>query len=370
MIELKNGQVANITKEVYNYNLNDVEEGFDSENKYELKKVIKKSDLSGTYGYLDSYKYLNGEYIRGYFIFELVFSNELNAYLSKNSGEIEFIKNTDFDSSEYTLFPDVKYSNCYCYSDFYDVYKDKNGKKYVVDYYNNKYRIFDIKAISDAQAWCYYMFTKNDIIQISDLTPVIQNIVENGHYTYTLKGTSVVYKPGPTKFDGSARLEKSSYTYDGKTKKPAVIVKDNKGNSLKNGTDYTVSYSSGRKKVGEYKVKITFKGNYLGKKELSFEIKPKGTSLKSVKTGKKQFKATWKKQAKQTTGYELQYSTDKKFKNATKKIKMKKNKITSKTVKKLKGKKKYYVRIRTFKNVNGKKICSKWSSFKKVTTKK
>lgn len=81
----------------------------------------------------------------------------------------------------------------------------------------------------------------------------------------------------------------------------------------------------------------------------------------------------WKKQKSQTTGYELQYSTSSKFKGA-KIIKNIKSKTTAKKVTKLKPRKKYYVRIRTYKTVkiNGKstKIYSDWSKAKKVVTRK
>ena len=281
---------------------------------------------------------------------------------------------TDFESSDYSVVDGEKYSNCFCEESIYDVYKDKNGKEYVVNP-NSTDRIYDIKEINDVyNSWCHYMFIRNNNIQISDLTQDINHIVKNGCYTYYLRGNSFIYKPVinktvPAKFEGTVKLKKTSYTYDGKAKKPAVIVKDSKGNSLKNGTDYTISYQGGRKKVGEYKVKVTFKGKYTGTKELSFKIKPKGTSLKSVTAGKKKFKVTWKKQKTQTTGYQIQYSKNSKFKSGNKKVTIKKNKTTSSTVKKLKSKKKYYVRIRTYKTVNGKKFYSGWSKVKNIKVK-
>lgn len=67
-------------------------------------------------------------------------------------------------------------------------------------------------------------------------------------------------------------LSKTTYTYDGKAKAPSVVVKDSKGNKLVKGTDYTVKYASGRKAVGTYKVKVTFKGKYSGSKTLSFKV--------------------------------------------------------------------------------------------------
>ena len=169
------------------------------------------------------------------------------------------------------------------------------------------------------------------------------------------------------------KLNKTAYTYNGKVQRPGVTVKDSKGKTLKNGTDYTVSYSSGCKNVGRYTVKVTLEGNYSGSKSMTYNINPKGTSVSKVKAAKKGFKVTWKKQAIQTTGYQVQYSTSSKFKSA-KTVTISKNKTTSKSVSKLSAKKKYYVRVRTYKTVKigGKsvKLYSGWSKAKSVTTKK
>ena len=169
-------------------------------------------------------------------------------------------------------------------------------------------------------------------------------------------------------------LSAVNYTYNGGVKTPSVTVKDSKGKTLTNGKDYTVTYPSGRKNVGRYSVKITFKGNYSGTKTLTYNIKPKGTNMSKLTAAKKGFKATWKKQAAQTTGYELQYSTSSNFKKGTKTVNISKNKTTSKSVGKLSAKKKYYVRVRTYKTVKfgGKniKLYSGWSKAKAVTTKK
>ena len=168
-------------------------------------------------------------------------------------------------------------------------------------------------------------------------------------------------------------ISNKTYTYDGKAKKPTVTVKDSKGKKLSKGKDYTVSYSSGRKNVGRYAVKIKLKGNYSGTVTKTFDIVPKGTSIKKISASKKSFKVYWKAQKKNTTGYEIQYSTAKSFKNA-KTVKVSKNSATSQSVAKLSGKKKYFVRVRTYKTVkfNGKKckVCSSWSTPKTVVTKK
>ena len=169
------------------------------------------------------------------------------------------------------------------------------------------------------------------------------------------------------------KLSKTAYTYNGKVQRPGVTVKNSKGKALKNGTDYTVSYPKGMKNVGKYTVKVTLKGNYSGSKSMTYNINPKGTSVSKVTAAKKGFKVTWKKQATQTTGYQVQYSTSSKFKSA-KTVTVSKNKTTSKSVSKLSAKKKYYVRVRTYKTVKigGKsvKLYSGWSKAKSVTTKK
>ena len=188
-----------------------------------------------------------------------------------------------------------------------------------------------------------------------------------GNYSGTVKKT---FKINPAKVS-NVKLSSTSYTYNGKTKTPGVTVKDKKGRKLKKGTDYTVKYSSGRKNVGRYAVKVTFKGNYTGSKTVYYYIVPKSTSISRVSALRKGFKLSWKKQKTQTTGYQIQYSTSKKFKKA-KAVNVSKNKTTSKYIKKLSSKKKYYVRVRTYKKVkiNGKtkKVYSSWSKTKTVKT--
>ena len=96
--------------------------------------------------------------------------------------------------------------------------------------------------------------------------------------------------------------------------------------------------------------------------------KPKSTNTKKIKAAKKAVSVEWKK-VSGVNGYEIQVATDKKFKKNKKTVTIKKQKTTKTTVKKLKAKKKYYVRIRTYKIVNGKKVYSSWSKVKSVKTK-
>ena len=96
-------------------------------------------------------------------------------------------------------------------------------------------------------------------------------------------------------------------------------------------------------------------------------VKPKKTSIKKLSKGKKKFTVNWAK-VSGVKGYQIQYSSDKKFKKNNKSVTVTKQKTTKATVKKLKSKKKYYVRVRTYKTVNGKKIYSSWSKVKSVKT--
>ena len=84
-------------------------------------------------------------------------------------------------------------------------------------------------------------------------------------------------------------LPKESYSYNGKSQKPSVMVKSKQGNILKNGMDYTVSYEKGRKNIGKYKVSVRLKGNYAGTVIKTFTITPKPTSIARIAPKKKGF---------------------------------------------------------------------------------
>lgn len=170
------------------------------------------------------------------------------------------------------------------------------------------------------------------------------------------------------------QLSKTTYAYDGKAHMPTIKVTNTAGKKLKEGTDYKVKKPSGRKNAGIYTVTIVMKGKYSGKYQKTFQIVPKGTVISGVKAKKKAFTVSWKKQAKQTSGYQIQYAVDAKFKKSVVTKNVNNTKKTKLDVTKLKSKKKYYIRIRTYKTVkvNGKskKIYSGWSKVKAVTTKK
>ena len=156
------------------------------------------------------------------------------------------------------------------------------------------------------------------------------------------------------------------YVYDGKAKKPKVTVKDAVGTIASNR--YTVTYSN-NKDVGIATITVKLKAPYNATVNGSFRILPKKTKIKKLTTPKsKQIKVTWKKQAKQTTGYKIQYSLKKDFTSA-KTITVKGASKTSYTIKNLKKGKTYYIRIQTYRRKNGVTVNSLWSTKKTVRTK-
>lgn len=82
-------------------------------------------------------------------------------------------------------------------------------------------------------------------------------------------------------------LSQKSYVYDGSRHTPKVVVRDEAGKVLKRNTDYTLTYATGRKKVGTYTIKVQFTGNYSGSKTLKYKIVPgKVTNLKAKPASK------------------------------------------------------------------------------------
>jgi hypothetical protein len=146
-----------------------------------------------------------------------------------------------------------------------------------------------------------------------------------------------------------------------------------------------LSYKSSNTKVVtvDSKGKVTVKGvgtatitvtaaatsNYnKGTAKITVTVNPKAVALSSVKSSaKKKLTVKWKK-GSSITGYEIQYSTSSNFSNA-KTVTVSKSGTTSKTITSLTSKKKYYVRVRTYKTVDGKKYYSSWSSAKNATVK-
>ncbi len=200
-------------------------------------------------------------------------------------------------------------------------------------------------------------------------TTTVAVMGKNGAVTTTCKvckkkSQTIIYAPR------IVTLVRQQGIYNGRQQTSNVIVRDSQGKALRIGKDYTVSYQKDMKSVGSHDVMVRFKGNYRGAVKLAYIINPKGTSISKASSRKKGFDLKWKKQAKEISGYEVVYSTSNKFTPKSTKILTVGKGKTSKSITGLKAKKKYYVRMRTYKTVKGKKYYSDWSKAKSVRTKR
>nr|WP_243235763.1 fibronectin type III domain-containing protein [Zhenpiania hominis] len=100
-------------------------------------------------------------------------------------------------------------------------------------------------------------------------------------------------------------------------------------------------------------------------KRITITVKPKKTVGVKVKKGKKRMTVSWKRDNK-ATGYQITYAQNKKFKKGKKNITISKNKTVKRTIKKLKARKTYYVKVRAYKKVGKTKIYGDYSKVKKV----
>ena len=137
------------------------------------------------------------------------------------------------------------------------------------------------------------------------------------------------------------------------------------GNTV-NSKYYTLTYSEGRKEIGKYTVTVTFKERYVGEYVLTYSIVPRKTSIVDLVEKDDAFKVKWNK-VDEAGWYEIRYSTTSDFsKNVnTKRVS---NKYTSSTVRELKSDTTYYVKMRTYKKVDGERIYSGWTAVEAVTT--
>ena len=170
---------------------------------------------------------------------------------------------------------------------------------------------------------------------------------------------------GAKDISGAEVTVASKVTFTGTSRKPAVTVKLS-GKELVKNTDYTVKYSN-NKAIGKATVTITGKGKYTGVIKKTFKIVPMKQVITSVTAKTKAFVVKWTKDLN-VDGYQIKYSTKSDF-SGGKSVYVKKNTTVSKTFTGLTAKKTYYVKVRSYKTVNGTKYYSSWSAAKKIKTK-
>lgn len=174
-------------------------------------------------------------------------------------------------------------------------------------------------------------------------------------YRY-LTGTTLYPKAGSNIARMLTDFSGSYATYNGAAYTPDISV-----SYLREGTDYTVEYRD-NVKIGTARIILRGIGRYTGTATKTFSIVPRGTSLTSVTGGKGKLSVKWRSQTSHTSGYQLRCVWyNKKNQAKVKTVTISSPDTLSRKVTGLKHKRYYYVWIRTYKTVNGKKYCSPWS---------
>ena len=193
-----------------------------------------------------------------------------------------------------------------------------------------------------------------------------------GVATVTIYGTGY-YKGAATihfkiikkteKFVSNVKLNRTSYTYTGKSIRPSVTVTVN---GKKIGSSAYKLYYKNNKNSGIGTVQVRGIGKYSRiNKTLTFKILPPKTLLTGLKKANRSFTASWKKNI-QATGYQIQYAADSRFTKERKTVTVGKQSATRYKISGLKNKKTYYIRIRSYKRVGKKVLYSSWSTVKKI----
>ena len=225
-----------------------------------------------------------------------------------------------------------------------------------------------LKWVDERLKWMDRTFTDHKHVYTTKV--VAPTYDAQGYTIYTCSVCGDSYKA-----DFKAKLKKTSLTtkgavsgisnkyYTGKAVKQTPVVKVG-STTLKAGTDYALTYKNNTK-IGTATVTITGRGKYSGKLERTFKICPKKTTIKTAKSKSKgKLTVTYSKQTN-ITGYQVTYSTDKSFGKKTTKSSTK----LTKTISGLKSGKTYYVKVRTYKTVNGVKYYSGYSKVLKAKIK-
>lgn len=204
----------------------------------------------------------------------------------------------------------------------------------------------------------YYMYYEDN--QYPGVATV--TIYGTGYY----KGTATIHFKiikKTEKFVSNVKLNRTSYTYTGKSIRPSVTVTVN---GKKIGASAYKLYYKNNKNSGIGTVQVRGIGKYSRiNKTLTFKILPLKTLLTGLKKANRSFTASWKKNI-QATGYQIQYAADSRFTKERKTVTVGKQSATRYKISGLKNKKTYYVRIRSYKRVGKKVLYSSWSMVKKI----
>lgn len=249
-------------------------------------------------------------------------------------------RNTSEPISYYIKFDDNK--NAY----YYEFVSEYEGV-YFIKTYSTKSGVYNIE-LHKKDCTNHNLKTTTTRSSLSKNGSVVSTCLICG-YTKT----TTIYTPK------TFTLSATNYIYDGKAKTPTVTVKDSVGKTLKNGTDYTVSYFGGRTAIGKYTVTVNFKGNYSGSKQLSFTISTKAPSKVVAEQSTSAIKLTWTK-CEGATGYRIYYKSGNTWKVAVSTIS-----ATSHTFSSLKAGTKYTYAVRPYVQTNSGVV---WSDYTECAT--
>ncbi len=208
-------------------------------------------------------------------------------------------------------------------------------------------------------------------VHVYEMVFTVATVEKDGSYIKKcscgqIESQQTVFRPA------QVTLSADQFVYTGKKRVPDIKITDASGTAI-SSNNYDIRFQN-NVKVGMASVTIIFKGDYSGQITKFFRILPKRVKITNVTQKKKGFLVKWKKQNNQITGYEIQYSTSKKFtKKATKRIIVKSNKAVSRIISSKRAGKKYYIRLRAYKTIKGNgtaKFYSKWSKAKAVTVRR
>ena len=222
------------------------------------------------------------------------------------------------------------------------------GLDYTVSYRNNT-SVGTAEAIITGIGQYTGTVTKTfQIIRAPEVKPTTP--VAKASQTITAKSFTKTYGNKP--FSLGARA-KTKLTYKSSDTK-VVTVSNNGQVTLKGPGKATITITAAAT------------NNYnAATKKITITVKPKQTAGLKVKKGKKRMTVSWKRD-KKATGYQITYAQNKKFKKGKKNITISKNKTVKRTVKKLKARKTYYVKVRAYKKVGKTKLYGAYSKVKKV----
>ncbi|MGN1132205.1 MAG: hypothetical protein ACI4RL_04825, partial [Ruminococcus sp.] len=252
---------------------------------YSVYKLSKASDPDGVYGYNTYTKTDSDGNIleEGVCINRFVLAEGTDKYIIDDNFEEVRITNEEFEKSDYSIVYAKRAEELKWYGDLssntYDVYKDANSNKYAVDYNDTVYDYVG-KDVVNVGGEDFYCIEENSTVSIDSLESSLLSETIDGLYNYKIMGPEFIYKGNGSSSDVvETPIDKAvisgivKKTYTGKPITQNISAKLG-DKTLKNGTDYTVSYKNNIN-AGTATITVTGIGNYSGTVSKTFKIDAK-----------------------------------------------------------------------------------------------